>query len=224
MHGETIQVFALGMIFYHGALSGSSEKASKVASVISLVMFMHKACCNMHMKKFIESIPFSTSAMNGSFLVIGVLTVIESVIVHLLRRFLPGVLFYGLERVGGLFIFLSLVLIFSSLWILSKNDIKMCVYIDQGIYAYIRHPYYLGLGFLYVGICLSMGNVLSIIIAAVTLSEKVLDVIKNEEMLLIERHKSYAKYRERVPSGIPGCLSQGENSLESFDTTSSALM
>ncbi|KAI5192952.1 hypothetical protein NEMIN01_2312 [Nematocida minor] len=204
MDTETIIVFALGMIFYHGVVSAPDEKFFKIASIISLVLFFHKVSCSMHMYEFLQKLPSQKrTILSGVFLFIGILAAIESVVVYMINSFIPQTLIYTLERVGGCFILVSLVLIFSSLWILNRNDIRLCVFIDQGIYAYIRHPYYLGLSFLFVGICLSMGNICSIIIAAIVLKDKVTEFIVDEEDVLVQKHKSYMKYRERVPSGMP---------------------
>lgn len=219
MESETILVFALGMIFYHGVISAAGEKTIKIASVVALVLFFHKATSNMHMREFLERLPASTGAvMHGGFLFIGALTVLESFIAYLVKPFLSAALVSVLEKIGGVFTLLALLLIFSSLWILSRNDIRLCVFIDHGIYAYIRHPYYLGLAFLYVGICLTLGNICSIIIAIITLKNKIADFIRDEETILIDRHRSYMKYRERVPSGVPVDLVHAQKSVDSFSS------
>ncbi|EHY65011.1 hypothetical protein NEAUS04_1852 [Nematocida ausubeli] len=217
MNRETIVVFALGMIFYHGVYSAANEKGLKIASVCALILFFHKAVFNIHMQELLRKMANSKGpALSGALLFIFTLAIIESVIMYMIHPFLPGTLVYLLERLGGVIILASLLFIFSSIWILSKNDIAECVYIDQGIYAYIRHPYYLGLFLLYVGICLTLGNICSIVVSLFALKDRVIEYINEEEALLIEKHKSYTKYRERVYSGMPNILVNPAISTESF--------
>lgn len=217
MDTESIILFALGMVFYHGVISTEDEKLLKMASVVSLVLFFHKMCCNVNMREFIQRLPSQKrNILSGLFLFVGILTAIESLIIYGIGRFIPSMIIYVLERVGGIFILISLILLFSSLWILGNEDILLCGFIDRGIYAYVRHPYYLGLVLLFVGICLSMGNIFSIIIAGIVLKDKVGEFISDEETILMQRHKNYMKYKQRVVSGVPSEIPKKTESIESM--------
>ncbi|EIJ87777.1 protein-S-isoprenylcysteine O-methyltransferase [Nematocida parisii] len=220
MNKETVLVFALGMIFYHGICSSTKEKGKKVASILALVLFFHKAVFNMHIREFLHKIGNSKSAsLSGVVLFVCILAVMESIIMYAVQGFFPGTMIYIIERMGGCVVLISLLFIFSSLWILSKNDITECIFIDQGVYAYIRHPYYLGLFLLYMGICFMLVSVCSVIIAIFILKDRVIEYILEEESLLIEKHKSYIKYKERVYSGIPTRILSKIKSTDSFVST-----
>lgn len=217
MDTESILIFAQGMVFYHGVISLPSEKLLRIASTLSLVLFFHKVNCNMNMYEFIQRLPSQKrNILSGVLLFVGILMSIESLVVYIVDRFIPYGIIYVLERAGGLFILASIILIFSALWIVGSTDATICSFIDQGIYAYIRHPYYLGLTCLFTGVCLAMGNMFTIVIAVIVLKDKVAEFITDEEEILSQKHKTYAKYRQRVISGMPTHINRKTESSDSI--------
>lgn len=212
MDRESIIVFVQGMVFYHGVVSLASEKLFKIASVVSLVLFFHKVICGMDMHEFIQRLPSQKrNILSGLFILIGILTAIESLVVYMIDRFIPSKILYLLERIGGCFILCSLILLFSSLFVLGSEDMLLCSFVNRGIYAYIRHPYYLGLILLFLGVCGYMGNVCSIVIGFIVIKDKVVEFVSDEEDILTKGNKEYAKYKKKVPSGIPMSNYQSPN-------------
>ncbi|OAG31200.1 hypothetical protein NEDG_01613 [Nematocida displodere] len=207
MNRDTIIVFASGMLFYHGVISTSNERILKVVAIMSLVVTYHKVMCNKWMSEFLEALSTRNRSMfGGLFVFVGLLLLLETMIMIMVYDMLPAALMAFIERFGGGLVVISLFLIFSSLWTLSISQIEECIFIDQGVYAYIRHPYYLGLILLFAGCCLLMGTVFSALIAFYVLKERVREFIVGEEEFLTAKHKSYRRYMERVASGLPKFL------------------
>lgn len=204
MNKETIFTFALGVLFHRGALSSSKDKVSGILSICAFVLACHKSLGGPLIHVFIEKvIGKPPTVFTSLFLFVGAIFFCESLVMHILTPFLPRLLIGAITKIGGICIGLSIFLIISSLWVLSRCNIETCVYTEQGIYTYIRHPYYLGLGMLFVGCSLSMCNIFSIIAAFFILRAHITEHILREEEYLLQRNKSYLLYRERVCLGLP---------------------
>lgn len=206
MNSEVVIIFTFGMLFYHGAVSESSGRTTRVLSVLSVVFVYHKLFTrSLDIRSFIEEIPRKNKAVFGSvFLFIGLLVSLETLIMAMVSRFLPSTFVTVLERAGGVCVTLGLLLLFSSIWILSMTpDINSCLFIDQGVYAYLRHPYYLSIMLLFIGCSLTLLNTVSIGIAYYILKDRVVELIRSEEAFIEQQHKSYSNYKRRVYSGFP---------------------
>jgi protein-S-isoprenylcysteine O-methyltransferase Ste14 len=76
--------------------------------------------------------------------------------------------------------------------------------ITTGVYAHIRHPLYLSLIVMDIGIALAFGNIWSLLLAAVISLSMIMTALK-EEVFLREKFGEYGKYMEKVPwRMIPG--------------------
>ncbi|KAI5190629.1 hypothetical protein NECID01_1070 [Nematocida sp. AWRm77] len=223
MNVEVVVPFTLGMLFYHGAISGSAERTTKVVSILAMVFMYHRAFVKKNcIEGFIAVLPTKNKTFFGSmFMLIGLLMTIESLIMFMVSKFLPEMLVCAFERAGGIFVSLGLFFLFSSVWVLSMiPDIATCIFIDQGIYAYVRHPYYLSLILLFVGCCFIMMDLVTVCVAYYILKDKFLDLICAEETFITRRHKSYQSYRQRVYSGVPFVWMQKEKDTFYSDSES----
>jgi protein-S-isoprenylcysteine O-methyltransferase Ste14 len=69
--------------------------------------------------------------------------------------------------------------------------------ISTGIYAFIRHPWYVGLLLLFAGIPLALGSFWSLLVLAAVLAMLVWR-IQSEERFLVEKLPGYAEYLDKV--------------------------
>lgn len=70
--------------------------------------------------------------------------------------------------------------------------------ISSGIYAYLRHPWYVGLMLLFMGIPLALGSYWCLIVLA-PVTAMLAWRIQDEERFLVERLPGYAEYLTKVP-------------------------
>jgi len=82
-------------------------------------------------------------------------------------------------------------------WITLYKNIKKQELVTVGIYAYSRHPQYLGFTMIIIGWLIGWPTILTIIFAVI-LIYKYVKVCKTEEKEL-SHIKSYKKYKEKVP-------------------------
>lgn len=76
--------------------------------------------------------------------------------------------------------------------------------IKEGVYRYIRHPGYLSLLLIFLGIPLVFGSWVGLIIYGGTIIPLILQRIRLEERLLQEHFgKEYTAYKEKTPSLFP---------------------
>lgn len=205
MNDETVKVFALGIIFAYGIYNPAQVPLFQALSILSLVLAYQKATIGswlFHFREYSHSLPFANEN-SVSLAPIALFICLETLLSHLLQPKIPALFLKATYKLGAVLSVASLLLIFTSLHILSATNIKRCVFIDHGIYVYLRHPYYLGVVLLFAGCNLLAGNILSVALIAVVAREKVQDFIKKEEELLISRNKNYIKYMDNVWSGIP---------------------
>ena len=115
----------------------------------------------------------------------------------------------ALEYVGIVLIGVGLVLLFAGFRGLGKsltaNPVpnEDGVLVTSGIYGIVRHPIYLGLLIITLGLVVSSGVWAQIIVwiaLAVLLNYK----MRWEEVLLSKKYKGYAQYMSTVPALVPG--------------------
>jgi protein-S-isoprenylcysteine O-methyltransferase Ste14 len=70
--------------------------------------------------------------------------------------------------------------------------------VTSGVYAKIRHPLYLSLIFLNIGIALAFGVIITFILALLTIIHWVLTGLKEEEALIKQFPDKYARYKQHV--------------------------
>ncbi|KAI5171512.1 hypothetical protein NEFER03_0834 [Nematocida sp. LUAm3] len=221
MNKETIFTFAMGILFHRGALSPPNDRISGILSICAFVIGCHKSLGGILIQSFVEKVTGKRPTMfTGLFLLICAIFFCEALIVHMVVPFLPKILVSAVERIGGIFIGLAIFLIISSLWVLSRCDIETCVYTEQGIYTYIRHPYYVGLGLLYIGCCLSICNIFSIVLAFYIFRVHITEHILREEAYLLQKNKSYLLYKERVCLGIPNWFKKMNTPMDDPESSS----
>lgn len=115
----------------------------------------------------------------------------------------------ALEYVGIVLIGVGLVLVFAGFRGLGKSLTANPVPIEDGklvttgIFSIVRHPIYLGLLIVTLGLVVSSGVWAQIIVwaaLAVLLNYK----MRWEEVMLSKKYKGYAQYMATVPALIPG--------------------
>ncbi len=77
------------------------------------------------------------------------------------------------------------------------------VLVTKGIYSIVRHPIYLGLLIITLGLVVSSG-VWAQIIVWIALAVLLVYKMRWEEVLLTAKYKGYAEYMTKVPALIPG--------------------
>jgi protein-S-isoprenylcysteine O-methyltransferase Ste14 len=77
------------------------------------------------------------------------------------------------------------------------------VLVTKGIYSIVRHPIYLGLLIITLGLVISSG-VWAQIIVWVALAVLLTYKMRWEEVLLSAKYKGYAEYMNKVPGLVPG--------------------
>ena len=77
------------------------------------------------------------------------------------------------------------------------------VLVTKGIYSIVRHPIYLGLLIITLGLVISSG-VWAQIIVWVALAVLLTYKMRWEEVLLSAKYKGYAEYMTKVPGLVPG--------------------
>lgn len=81
-----------------------------------------------------------------------------------------------------------------------KSYMDTCMVVDQGLYAIVRHPQYLGYILFFVGFFFLTQNGVSLVLAAFGILSIVFHTLREERECLERFGGSYAAYRRRVPS------------------------
>lgn len=114
-----------------------------------------------------------------------------------------------LSIVGTVMLAIGLALLFAGFMGLGKsltaNPVpnQDGVLVTKGIYSIVRHPIYLGLLGITLGLVVSSG-VWAQIIVWIALAVLLVYKMRWEEVLLTAKYKGYAEYMTKVPAVIPG--------------------
>jgi protein-S-isoprenylcysteine O-methyltransferase Ste14 len=114
-----------------------------------------------------------------------------------------------LSIVGTVMLAIGLALLFAGFMGLGKsltaNPVpnQDGVLVTKGIYSIVRHPIYLGLLGITLGLVVSSG-VWAQIIVWIALAVLLVYKMRWEEVLLTAKYKGYAEYMTKVPAIIPG--------------------
>ncbi len=98
---------------------------------------------------------------------------------------------------GSILIIVGSMLILIS-WITLYRNSKENKIVNKGIYAYSRHPQYLGFIILIVGWFYGWPTPLTLLFAPI-LIYKYVKVSHKEEKELIQKHPEYRQYKDQVP-------------------------
>ncbi len=114
-----------------------------------------------------------------------------------------------LSIVGTVMLAIGLALLFAGFMGLGKSltanrvPNQDGVLVTKGIYSVVRHPIYLGLLGITLGLVVSSG-VWAQIIVWIALAVLLVYKMRWEEVLLTAKYKGYAEYMTKVPAIIPG--------------------
>jgi len=81
----------------------------------------------------------------------------------------------------------------------AKSYMDTCVVVDQGLYAIVRHPQYVGHILFFGGFFFLTQNGVSLVLASLGILNIVLHALREERECLERFGGSYAAYRRRVP-------------------------
>ena len=98
----------------------------------------------------------------------------------------------------GDIIFLMSVLCMKNSWRAGIPDKDKTELITSGIYRYSRNPAFLGFDFMYIGILLMYGNLLTLGFSAFAIIMLHLQILQEEKYLEITFGKPYLEYRRKV--------------------------
>lgn len=73
---------------------------------------------------------------------------------------------------------------------------------STGSYAYVRHPFYLGILALALGIAVYLTSYVTAVLVLLYASTKVRERVAEEEAAVARSSPAYAEYQKRVPSGF----------------------
>lgn len=120
--------------------------------------------------------------------------------------FVFAAFFLWLARPTGLFLMLSLILVFPGLWLrgYASGYVKKNAEVTMtGPYAYTRNPLYLGSMLIAFGFALAARSAWIALALAVLFAAIYVPVIRSEEAFLRASFAGYDEYAARVPRLIP---------------------
>lgn len=199
MNREMCTAFVLGSIFSYGIYTPSPSPIPKVLSLLSFAVVYQKAT----VKQWILDVEEDAASPNSAASLLYASIILAETLIYLALGRPFKYFFVIIYRIGSFISIIATILVVISLYILSKEDVKKCVFIDRGIYVYIRHPYYLGVCLMFVGCNMMLGNVVSLAIVSASLYGRISEFIRKEEELLTVRNTNYSKYIKSVWSGFP---------------------
>jgi protein-S-isoprenylcysteine O-methyltransferase Ste14 len=104
----------------------------------------------------------------------------------------------------GLYVRITSINTLKNHYTYSVSKIENHELIKSGLYKYIRHPGYLGLFIVFLGISTVLSNWLSILFMAVSILAGIINRIRIEERFLIEHFgEEYITYQKQVKRLIP---------------------
>lgn len=160
-----------------------------IALAIMIVFFFIDAVSHQKFKK----------KTNLLFHILGITILVISFAILIIKEFKLSVLIYP----GIAFIITSIVLTYLSYIHIKKDFLTAKKVTKSGIYTKVRHPMYLGLILLYIGISLLTSSLLVSIYSIIGILFIVWQAF-NEEKYLIKRFgKEYLNYKRDVPMLVP---------------------
>lgn len=203
MDREYLVSFASGIVFHYGVV----RRESRIWGLFSLALALnvcHRVLAGMCVLDFIRSAPplKKPGAFGGISVVLILLFVLEGTIAHTARQLVPQNVWECVERFGGGVLLVAICLILGSLWALNGAEVEKCRHLDRGVYAYCRHPYYLGMCLLFFGGCFTLGITVFPLVSFFVLKERVAEYVQQEEAHMLEVHSKYRDYMRRVKLGI----------------------
>ena len=82
----------------------------------------------------------------------------------------------------------------------AHRSVKEINYVAKyGIYSWIRHPGYLGLVLMFIGIAIAFGSILTLVTAIILSIYHYILAYKEEKLMLRKFGDTYARYMENVP-------------------------
>lgn len=121
---------------------------------------------------------------------------------HIIVRRKMSILFRIFEKVGVLICIGGFVLSVFAFFDLTRSDLsKGAKFIKTGIYAYLRHPFYLGLILFALGGSIYLSGYISAVLIVIFVSTRVRERILEQEKGLCN-FEGYAEYKKKVPSGF----------------------
>ena len=157
-----------------------------------LIMFVYMIIDGISHQKFKKTINLWFHILGISILVISfaILTIIE---------FRFSVLIYP----GILIIIIGFILIYLSYIDIKKDFLRAKKVTRTGIYTKVRHPMYLGLILLYIGISLFSSSLLVSLYSLIAILFIIWQAVNEEKHLIKRFGKEYLNYKKKVPMLVP---------------------
>lgn len=88
-------------------------------------------------------------------------------------------------------------------WVPLSKTTENQTLVTKGVYSKIRHPFYLSIFIMFLGISIISGNLYGLIFFILFLISLKIRIIKEEKELILKFGDEYKKYAEKVPMLIP---------------------
>jgi len=139
--------------------------------------------------------------------IVAVLMILETVLFIEIYLFYRNLLIEKLDYFGWIFLILSVYFALSPVYAFrkkanvpkGKSYIHTKVIVDNGVFSVVRHPQYLSMLLVSLGLILIVQHWLIFIISIVSMTLTYIGILKQDKILIRKFKDDYVEYMKRVP-------------------------